>query len=269
MSDEAAARKARTTSNFDRIAPYYDATHQAPFAHFGHRLVEAVGVTPGQRVLDVATGRGAVLFPAAERVGSTGQVIGIDLAEMMLQTASQEAARRGLTVQLRVMDAEQLDFPDASFDRVLCGFGIMFFPHLDQALAEFHRVLTPGGQLAISTWRVTPSHDLGDVLVQLGITQRGDALSFAEPATVEAPLVSAGFVAVRAWLDTVMFHYADLDAYWQRARGSVLRFALDALDGDQIARVKALLTDRVQPHWRPDGLALDATAVLAVASRPE
>ena len=64
----------------------------------------------------------------------------------MVRATNEEAERRGLGIPVRVMDAEQLDFPDAEFDRVLCGFGVMFFPHLDQALAEFRRVLKPGGR---------------------------------------------------------------------------------------------------------------------------
>ncbi len=270
MSDEPAARKARTTSMFDRIAPHYDAGGPGWFAHYGRRLVDAVGVAPGQHVLDVATGRGAALFPAAERVGATGTVTGIDLAEEMVRATSDEAARRGVRAQLRVMDAEQLDFSDAAFDRVLCGFGIMFFPHLDRALAEVRRVLKPGGQLGVSTWRVTPVDDLGEVLLQLGIIpDRGDALRFGDPADVVGPLVAAGFAAVRAELDTATFRYTDLDAYLQAARTSVMRQRLDALDEVQITRVTAVLTDRVQHQWRADGLQLAATAVLAVAIRPD
>jgi SAM-dependent methyltransferase len=270
MSDEPAARKARTTSMFDQIAPHYDAGGLGGFAHFGQRLVDLVGVAPGQSVLDVATGRGAALFPAAERVEASGTVIGVDLSEAMVRATRAEAAQHGVRVQLRVMDAEQLDFPDATFDRVLCGFGIMFFPHLDRALAEVRRVLKPGGQLGVSTWRVTPVDDLGEVLVHVGIRPtRGDALRFSEPADVVAPLVAAGFAAVRAELDTTTFHYADLDAYWQTVRSTVLRPWLDGLDAVQITRVTAVLTDRVQPRWRSDGLHLAATAVLAVAMRPE
>jgi SAM-dependent methyltransferase len=269
MNDAAAERKARTTGRFNRIAPHYDAGGQACFAHFGRRLVDEVGVEPGHRVLDVATGRGAALFPAAERVGA-GQVVGIDLAEAMVRTTSEETARRGLTAELRVMDAEQLDFPDATFDRVLCGFGIMFFPHLERALAEIRRVLKLGGQLGVSTWQVSPAQDLREVLVHLGIIgEIGEGLRFPDPAAVVEPLAAAGFVAMRARIDTATFRYDDLDAYWQNARGSVLRWSLDALDDGQVERVKAALTDRVQHQWRADGLHLTATAVLAVASRPE
>src|SRR5688572_5934529 len=79
MSDDALTRKSETAARFNRMASDFDP--QGAFAHFGQRLVDVVGIEPGQRVLDVATGRGAVLFAAAERVGAAGKAIGIDLAE--------------------------------------------------------------------------------------------------------------------------------------------------------------------------------------------
>ena len=104
----------------------------------GELLCEAVDVHPGQRVLDIATGRGAVLFPAAQRVGPSGRAIGIDLSEGMVQATAAEISRRGLThVEIHCMDAEQLAFPPHSFDAVLCGFGIRFLPQLSHALSGF------------------------------------------------------------------------------------------------------------------------------------
>jgi SAM-dependent methyltransferase len=73
---------------FDRLAPEYDAVGPACFAYFGRHLVEEAGVGYGQRVLDVACGRGAVLFSAAERAGTVGEVIGIDLAEEMVRATN-------------------------------------------------------------------------------------------------------------------------------------------------------------------------------------
>lgn len=269
MSDEAAARKAQTRAIFDRIAPDYDVAGPGCFAHFGRRLVEAVGVELGQRVLDVATGRGAVLFPAAERVGTTGEVIGIDLAEGMIRLTSDEARRRGLPARLRVMDAERLDFPDATFDRVLCAFGVMFLPDLGRALREARRVLKPGGRLGVSTWRVSQGDDLVAVLAQLGLMQIGGdpALQFKDPATLERPLVAAGFADVRVLSDEAIFRYTDVEQYWQNAYGTGMRGRLAALDAAQIERAKAALTERFQPHRRSDGIHLTATALLAIASR--
>ena len=139
MTDSPEARREQTRALFSRAAPEYDAG--GSFAYFGRRLVEMVGVEPGQRVLDVASGRGAVLFPAAEWAGASGHVEGIDLAEGMVEATNADAERRGVRARVRLMDAEHLDFPDASFDRVLCGFGIMFPPDQFQALSEFRRVL--------------------------------------------------------------------------------------------------------------------------------
>src|SRR6188768_1235012 len=113
MAESPETRKAQVASLFGGLAPEYDAGGN--FAHFGRRLVEIVGVEPGHRVLDVASGRGAVLFPAAERVGAAGEAVGVDLAEGMVRAANEEAERRGLGTLVRVMDAERLDFPDATF----------------------------------------------------------------------------------------------------------------------------------------------------------
>jgi ubiquinone/menaquinone biosynthesis C-methylase UbiE len=153
--DEERARQMKqgVAGVFNRSAPTYDQVGPRFFAYFGRRLVKAAGITAGTSVLDVACGRSAVLFPAAEQVGTQGHVVGIDLAEGMVNAVREEAQRRGLSqVETRVMDAEQLDFPDAHFDSVLCGFAVFFFPHLQNTLAEFRRVLKPGGRLAFSTW---------------------------------------------------------------------------------------------------------------------
>ena len=268
MDAEVAARKAQTRAVFERIAPEYDAGGPGCFAHFGRRLVEESGIAPGQRVLDVATGRGAVLLPAAERVGPTGAAVGIDLAEAMVRATRDEAARRGLPAEVRAMDAEALDFPDGAFDCVLCGFGVMFFPRLDRALGEFRRVLRPDGRLAVSTWRVAQADDLGATLGQLGLSGAGgDLLGFREAAELARPLEAAGFANVRVWEDTALFRYADIDDYWQTARGTGLRRWIDQLDAAQTERARAALIERVRPHQRPDGLYLAATALFATASR--
>jgi O-methyltransferase/aklanonic acid methyltransferase len=270
MSNDVAARKAQMRATFDRIAPDYDVAGPGCFAHFGRRLVEVVGVDPGQHVLDVATGRGAVLFPAAERVGTAGEVVGIDLSEGMVRAAQDEAARQGLTVQVRVMDAEHLEFPDATFDRVLCGFGIMFFPHLDQALEEFRRVLKPGGRLGVSTWRVSQVDDLASVLAQLGLMGplgADPALRFRAPDELERALIAAGFADVRVLVDSATVRYADVEQYWQNARGTGLRRWLNSLDAAQTELVWAALAERLHPYRREGGIHLVATALLAVATR--
>lgn len=267
MSEDAEDRKAKMRAVFNRLARDYDAAGPGCFAYFGRRLVEVVGIAAGQHVLDVATGRGAVLFPAAERAGSTGTVVGIDLAEEMMQATNAEAIQRGAAVRLRVMDAEHLDFPDASFDRVLCGFGIMFFPRVEHALDEFRRVLKPGGRVGVSTWRVSQVEDLNAVLDGLGVAGKGEPGWVRDPDHLARLLAQAGFVDIHVAADSRAFRYDSLEEYWRNARGTGLRRRLDALDAEQTQRVRAALAERVRPFQRPDGIYLEATALLAVAGR--
>ena len=120
------AQETATKALFNKVSPDYD-SGPGYFAYFGRRLVELADIRVGACVLDIASGRGAVLFPAAARVGTGGEVVGIDLADAMARATSGEAARRGLNARVSVMDAEELTFPDESFDYVTCGFGMMFF----------------------------------------------------------------------------------------------------------------------------------------------
>ena len=106
---------------FDRAAPTYDRIGANYHDHFGERLVDAAGLVDGSRVLDVACGRGAVLRPAQAAAGPTGRVVGVDFSPEMVLAAR---ASLGDGVEVQVMDAEQLDFDDGSFDAVLCSFGV-------------------------------------------------------------------------------------------------------------------------------------------------
>ncbi|WP_155342239.1 class I SAM-dependent methyltransferase, partial [Acrocarpospora corrugata] len=148
MSEEA---KAYVAGIFDRAAGDYEQVGVDFFGPVGARL--ALHAQPGERVLDVGCGRGASLFPAAERVGPTGFVHGVDLAPGMVREAGAELERRGVTnARVTLGDAESLDFPDESFDAVQSGLVIFFVPDMPQAAREIARVLRPGGRLALATF---------------------------------------------------------------------------------------------------------------------
>ena len=153
MSTEEGNSQSGVVGFFSRVASTYDTHGPRLMAQLGQRLVEASHITPGAHVLDVAASRGSVLFPAADQVGPNGRVIGIDLAENMVRetTADIQIAGRQ-NVEMRQMSADQLDFPDASFDRVLCGFALWFFPRPHHTLQECFRVLKPGGRVGFTTW---------------------------------------------------------------------------------------------------------------------
>lgn len=112
-------------------------------------MLDLARIGSGTRVLDLAAGDGDQSLMAARRVGPTGYVLATDLAPNLIAFATQSAREAGLSqMEARVMDADHLELEDASFDAVISRFGLMFFPHRQQALAEIHRVLKPGGRKA-------------------------------------------------------------------------------------------------------------------------
>ncbi|PYC64839.1 methyltransferase [Micromonospora arborensis] len=149
--------KTAVTEAFNSAAASYDRMGVEFFTPMGRRLVERVNPQPGERVLDVGCGRGACLFPAAERVGATGRVLGIDIAEAMVAAAREEAGRQSLsTVDVRVMDGEHPDLPARSFNAVTGSYSVIFFPNAPAALARYADLLDDEGRLGFTSPVFTP-----------------------------------------------------------------------------------------------------------------
>lgn len=149
-SDEA-QRKAAATYN--AAADFFDHPANTFWERFGQRTIELLKLKEGERVLDVCCGSGASAIPAAQAVGPTGAVVGVDLAENLLELARMKARKHSLrNVQFESGDMTALRFEDNSFDAVVSVFGIFFVPEMETALRELTRVLRPSGRMAITTW---------------------------------------------------------------------------------------------------------------------
>src|SRR5512147_586858 len=112
-------------------------------------LCETADIQAGWRVLDVATGSGNAAIAAARR---GCEVVGIDFVPALLQRGRIRAASEHLDVEFLEGDAEDLPFPDASFDAVISVYGVMFAPDHHRAAAELARVCRPGGRIALASW---------------------------------------------------------------------------------------------------------------------
>lgn len=121
------------------------------------QLCETADVQAGKRVLDVATGSGNAALAAARRGCA---VVGTDYVPALLERGRIRAEAEHLSVEFVEGDAEQLPFPDASFDAVISIYGVMFAPHHQRAASELMRVCRPGGRIALACW--TPTGFIGE-----------------------------------------------------------------------------------------------------------
>ncbi len=141
--------------------PYQRVTETISDIH--ERVVERLAPQPGMRWLDVACGTGAV---AERAVAGGASVTGVDLAPALIDTARQRAAERGLEIDYRVGDCEQLEFGDASFDAVSSTCGVMFAPDHEASARELARVTRPGGRMVLANW--TPRGGLARMFKVMG-----------------------------------------------------------------------------------------------------
>ncbi len=138
---------------FDRIAGLYDRMNTVMTAglhrRWRRRAADLAAVPHGGRALDVATGTGDFAFELAGRVGPTGEVVGSDFSERMLELAREKAAASGLPVRFETGNALSLPYEDNCFDAVVVGFGARNFSDLTRGLAEMTRVARPGGRVVV------------------------------------------------------------------------------------------------------------------------
>ncbi len=194
-----AARKGQVTKSAADV--YEEFFVPALFGEWGPKVSAAAHLAPGQSVLDVACGTGALARTAKDRVGPSGSVVGCDRNEGMLAVA----ARIRNDIEWQTARAEALPFADHEFDAVVSQFGLMFFEDRAAALTEMWRVLKPGGHLAVAVWArledVPGYAAMTELIERLFGTEAGDALrapyTLGDKHTLRVLFESAGVSNVR------------------------------------------------------------------------
>lgn len=266
---------------YDRAARHYDQVGTRRFQHFGRALVERFDVAPASTVLDLATGRGAILFPLAERLGPDGRVVGVDLAREMVVQTSADTRRRGIAnAAVMQMDADALAFADERFDAITCGFAL-FFVDFAHVLPQLYRLLKPGGTLAVS---VNHAHaDPGErerwkwqlplMREVLGADFRPPPactapLRLASPERLETALEDAGFVDTRIEILEATFHFADEEDWWRHELSQGSRMWSDGMSEDARERYRQGAFERLREMKDEHGIRVVDGAMLAYARRP-
>ncbi|MBS0634265.1 MAG: methyltransferase domain-containing protein [Verrucomicrobia bacterium] len=247
---------------FDRASQRYGENGCSFFDYFGSRLVDLACPKKGDAILDVATGKGAVLFPAAEKVTKSGSAVGIDISQQMVEEAKKRAPFPWITLQK--MDAEKLIFADMSFDIVYCGFCLFFLPDVSRALHEFRRVLKPNGQLAVSVWgdRSPVDQWLAERIIALGITQRLSVQNLYSEQALKEALSKAGFTKIEIVTESKTFWHDSPEAWWETLWSHAIRAQLEQLSPSDLASLR----QETFAYLGPGKVADSRNAIFALAS---
>ena len=203
----------------------------ARIVYEAEHLCETADLQAGWRVLDVATGSGNAAIAAARR---GCEAVGVDFVPALLDRGRTRAAVEHLDVEFVAGDAENLPFPDGSFDAVLSIYGVMFAPDHRRAAAELARVCRPGGRIALASW--TPDGFIGE-------TFRAFSRHLPPPAGLQPPvrwgdeaylkdLFGPAAASVRSYRRTAVFRFRSAEEnvdFFRTHYGPTLR-AFESLD---------------------------------------
>ncbi len=269
---DAKAFNAFEAEGWERRVDAYDGFFTPITGRLFGPLLDAVGVVPGTRLLNVATGPGHLPARAAER----GAVpVGVDVADAMVTRARELYP----TLEFHRGDAEELPFADAEFDAVTANF---LLPHLarpERAMAELVRVLAPGGRLALATWDVPSRARLFGFFLEAfsevgaappsDLPAGPDVFRFADDAAFTDLLATAGLRDVE--VSPIDFNYeaATFDEYWQALQEGTVRMSslLHGQSKETRLRIRDALEQKLNEHRAPTDTITLPVAVKLAAGR--
>lgn len=263
----------KAAASYNAAADRYDDAANSFWTRFGESTVARVGLRPGQRVLDVCCGSGASALPAGRAVGPTGRVLGVDVANELLERARAKAAGQGLAqVEFRVADMLDLGDPAGSFDAVICVFGIFFVPDMVAAVRELWRLTAPGGTLAITTWGPRLFEPMNSVFWHAVREIRPELYKsfnpwdrINDPAPLRALLLEAGVAAPAIVPESAGHPLARADDWWTLVLGSGYRGIVEQLTPSEREVVRASCEREFAAR---NVSSIEANVLYALATKP-
>jgi SAM-dependent methyltransferase len=272
MSMSADEARAQAKKTYNAAADAFDDPANSFWERFGRRTIERLQLREGATVLDVCCGSGGSALPAAELVGPSGFVLGVDLADRLLDHARAKAdARALLNVRFRVGDL--LDLPGLSeqFDAVVCVFGIFFIPDMPLALHLLWDRVRSGGKLAITTWGPRFFEPATSAFWDSVRKDRPDLYKgfnpwdrICEPQSLGALFAEAGIAKPALVAESGQHPISSPEDWWAAVLGSGYRGTVDQLEPAAYDRVRSANFEFI----RKSGVtSVEANVLYAIAEK--
>lgn len=271
-NNPADSNKIKVATTYNYAADHFDDAPLAFWDSSGRRTIERLALKSGSIVLDVGCGTGASAIPAAQAVGAEGKVIGVDLAEKLLEQARTKAAQHQLqNIEFRLGDMTDLGFPDNYFDAVISVFSIFFVPNMAELVQELWRMVKPGGKLAITTWGHSFFEPVYSVWREAVRIERPDLYSafnpwdrISLPEQLQSLLQNSGITNAEIVPESRSQPFKSPQDWWTIVLGSGLRGTIDEMDAATATRIR----DRCV-EWISDNkiISIETNVIYAIATK--
>lgn len=269
---------------FDLVADNFESVGPSYFTYFGHQLINRSKIGPGQKVLDVACGRGASLLKASEITGPSGQVIGTDFSGEMIKNLASYISKKNIgNVQVLQMDAEDIRLPDNHFDYVFSGLSTHFFSDPILAVHEMHRVLKSEGKIGISSWSIKREAR------EMGVYEKASLKVFPKNYSKKVPprkkrpdfssiegfttiLSEAGFTNIVIQEESKVFYYKDKDEWWNEQNNNATRGFFERIKEDNptlFDKFKAAVYEEMDVRMEDNGIKFEANVLYGYGIKKE
>jgi len=272
-SNEAERLRAFERQGHDAVAKSYHAFFSAVTALATNPLLDAVRLRPDTRLLDVASGPGAL---AAEAANRGARSVGVDLSPRMVELAQ----RLYPAIEFREADVEHLPFPDHTFDAVVCAFGLGHFPQPELAVAECVRTLSPGGYIAFAWWHDPARQRIQGIfreaIAEIGVSVPSDVpqghnvFRFSNSDEFLRLLQGAGLTEVAVTEHAATYSVLDTETLWRGGLGSLVLTGATIRHQDQATQnlIKTAFERCASVYKSANGLNLPIAFKIGSGQRP-
>lgn len=254
--------KQNVSTVFDIVSSGYDDPALRFFPFCADRIVSQLKPNSGWKILDVATGTGAVAGAVARVIQPGGRVMAIDLSEGMLSRAKKNIKKLALdNVEFFQMDAEEPDFQSDYFDAVTCSFGLFFLPDMLRALKQWRRVTKPGGTVLFSSFTENAFDPLVHVFMEdlekFGLEVAGNTVSSTrlKAAGVCRELMeAAGYSDIEQNIVQVGYHLSGVDDWWSAIWNTAMRGLVEQLPQEKQSEFRRVHLEHISELKTDDGI---------------